>query len=254
MALLEIKEISKNFGGLAALMQVSFDVLPSEIVGLIGPNGAGKTTLFNVISGFFPPTNGKATFKGMTITGLRADQISHIGISRTFQQTNLFMQATVFDNVFVGFHKHYRQAGWKAFLHTPSAKNEELVLKRKVNELLELMDLFHLKDELAIHLPHGLQRVLGVCIAVGCDPELLLLDEPMTGMNPTEKFMMVDLIRKLRETGITIVIVEHDMRAVMSLCERLVVLNYGEKIAEGTPDEIKKNALVIEAYLGKEEE
>lgn len=253
MTLLRIMEISKYFGGLAALQQVSFNVSPSEILGLIGPNGAGKTTLFNVISGLFSPTKGIVTFKGTNITGLRADQISQIGISRTFQLTNLFMQATVFDNVFIGFHKHYKVAGWQAFLHTPAANKEEKALKTQVIELLELMGLLHLKDELAVNLPHGLQRVLGLCIAVACNPELILLDEPLTGMNPTEKLMMVDLIRKLRDKGITIVIVEHDMKTVMSLCERLVVLNHGEKIAEGTPDEISENTIVIEAYLGKEE-
>lgn len=254
MPLLEVREVTKEFGGLTALRRVNFDVFNSEILGLIGPNGAGKTTAFNVISGFFAPTSGRVFFKGSAISGLRPDQISQMGISRTFQQTNLFMQTSVFDNVFIGFHKHYKQSVWKAFFHTASARKEESILRRKATELLEFMGLNQLKDELAIHLPHGLQRILGVCVAVGCNPELLLLDEPMTGMNPTEKLMMVDLIRRIRDMGVTIVVVEHDMRAVMSLCERIIVLNYGEKIAEGSSDEIKQNVHVIEAYLGKEEE
>jgi len=254
MAVLEIRKISKYFGGLAAINNVDLDVFDSEILGLIGPNGAGKTTLFNSISGFYPPTSGKVIFKGADITGLRTDQIARIRISRTFQQTNLFMQATVFDNVSIGFYMHYRQPRWKAFLHTRSAKNEELVIKQKVTELLDFMGLSPMKNELAVNLPHGHQRILGVCMALGSNPELLLLDEPMTGMNPTETLVMVDLIKKIRDKGVTIVVVEHDMKAVMSLCERIFVLNYGQKIAEGKPEEIIQNSEVIEAYLGTEEE
>jgi branched-chain amino acid transport system ATP-binding protein len=254
MALLEIRKVNKQFGGLAALNKVDLDVFDSEILGLIGPNGAGKTTLFNIVSGFFPATGGSVTFKGKDITDLRADQIAQAGIARTFQQTNLFMQATVFDNVFTGFYMHYRQPGWKAFLHTRSVKNEEVAIKEKVRELLEMMGLVSMKDELAVNLPHGHQRILGVCIALGCNPKLLLLDEPMTGMNPTETQVMVDLIKKIRDKGVTIVLVEHDMKAVMSLCERIVALNYGKIIAEGLPEDITVNSEVIEAYLGKKEE
>lgn len=242
------------FCGLAALNNIDLDVFDLEILGLIGPNGAGKTTLFNIISGFYPPTSGKVIFKGGDITGLRADQIARIGISRTFQQTNLFMQASVFDNVFIGFHKHYKEPGWKSFLHTSSSKKEELVVKQKVRALLDFMGIRQLENELAMNLPHGHQRILGVCIALGSGPILLLLDEPMTGMNPTEKMVMVDIIKKIRNDGITIMVVEHDMKAVMTLCERIIALNYGEKIAVGTPGEIIQNRRVIEAYLGREEE
>jgi len=253
-AILEVRKVSKFFGGLAAINNLNLDIFDSEILGLIGPNGAGKTTLFNIISGFYPLMSGNIIFKKEDITGLRADQIAKKGISRTFQISTLFMRATVFENVFIGFHLHYKEPGWKAFFHTPAVKREEWVIKQKVEELLDEMGLTPLKDELAINLPHGHQRILGVCIALACNPKLLLLDEPLTGMNPTEKFAMIALIRKIRDRGITIVVVEHDVKAVMRACGRIVVLNHGEKIAEGSPGEIMNNKKVIEAYIGREEE
>lgn len=252
MPMLEIRDVSKHFGGLAALHHADFDVFESEILGVIGPNGAGKTTLFNVVAGLFPPTSGMITFDGEDITGLRADKIARKGIARTFQASVLFMDSTVFNNVFTAFHMHYRRQGWRAFLHTPSATQEESFMKQKVMELLEFMELDSLKDEQAMNLPHGHQRTLGVCIALATRPRLLLLDEPATGMNPVETSTMIDLILKIRDAGTTIVIVEHDMKAIMRLCNRIVVLNHGSKIAEGSPDEIKDNRDVIEAYLGKE--
>jgi len=251
MALLEIRGLTKYFGGLAALSEVDLDVFESEILGVIGPNGAGKTTLFNVITGLLPPTSGRVRFKGEVITGLRADQIARRGIGRTFQASVLFGQATVFENVFTAFHMHYQQPGWKAFLRAPSARAEEELIRRRVMEILEFMGLAPLKDELAMNLPHGHQRALGICLALATNPKLLLLDEPVTGMNPVETITMVELIRKIRGRGTTIVIVEHDMRAIMSLCDRIAVLNYGRKIAEGSPEEIRNNQQVIEAYLGK---
>jgi branched-chain amino acid transport system ATP-binding protein len=248
MPLLLVKNVTKVFGALIALRDVSFEVNRSEILGLIGPNGAGKSTLFNVISGFHRPDKGKILFKDTEITGLRVDRIAGMGIGRIFQEPTLFMQETVFENVFSGLHRHYREPAWKAFLHTRAANREEAVSREKAAEILEFMDL----AELAANLPHGHQRSLAIAIALACEPELLLLDEPVTGMNPSETAVMSDKIRQIRERGITVLIVEHDMRAVMSLCDRIVVLNLGEKLVEGTPDRIKSDQRVIEAYLGKQ--
>jgi branched-chain amino acid transport system ATP-binding protein len=251
-SLLEIRNLSQHFGGVAALSRLDLDIVESEILGLIGPNGAGKTTLFNVISGFYVPTTGTVGFKGETISGLRPDEIAKKGIARTFQQTVLFMRSTVFDNVVTGFHMNYTSGLMNQFLHTRSAKEEENGIRKNALEILEFMGLEGLKHELAQNLPHGHQRTLGICVALAASPELLLLDEPLTGMNPTETLTTLNHVRQLRDRGITVVIVEHNMKAVMSLCERLIVLNYGEKIAEGNCEEIQGNKAVIEAYLGKE--
>lgn len=250
--ILEVKKLNKYFGGLAAISELDLNVVDTEILGLIGPNGAGKTTLFNVISGFFPLTNGKVTFDGQDITWLRAHEIARLGISRTFQATNLFMRLSVLDNVFTGYHLSYKTNRLKRILRTPIALREEELLRQKATEILEFMGLIPQKDEIAANLPHGHQRILGVCMALATHPKLLLLDEPVTGMNATETQNMINLIKQIRERGITIVLVEHDMKAVMNLCDRIVVLNYGQKIAEGLPEEIRENKEVIEAYLGRE--
>jgi len=252
MVLLKIRNVTKIFGGLIALRDVSFDVHKSEILGLIGPNGAGKSTLFNVISGFHGPDKGKILFKDEEINGLRIDQIAGRGIGRIFQEPTLFMQETVFENVLSGFHRHYREPVWKAILNTPAAKKEETTKMKKGIEILEFLDLISARDELAANLPHGHQRALAIAIAMASEPELLLLDEPVTGMNPSETMSMIEKIRRIRETGITVFIVEHDMRAIMSLCDRIVVLNLGIKLVEGPPDKIKEDERVIEAYLGKQ--
>ena len=251
IALLEVTEVSKRFGGLVALDDVSLEVLDSEILGIIGPNGAGKTTLFNVISGFFPLTTGRVIFKGEDITNLRGDQIAKRGIGRTFQATTLFMEETVFDNIFAGFYMHYKEPAWKAFLHTRGVSKEEQDIKQKVTDIIELMGLAPVQEQLAMNLPHGFQRILGVGMGLAIEPELLLLDEPVTGMTPAETMEMMGIIRKIRDKGITIVLVEHDMKAVMGLCDRITVLQYGKVIATGLPEEVRKNTEVTEAYLGK---
>jgi branched-chain amino acid transport system ATP-binding protein len=252
MTLIEIKGLRKSFGGLAAISELDFGVSQSEIVGLIGPNGAGKTTLFNLINGFLAPSSGEVVFRGERISGLKPHEIARRGIGRTFQQSVLFMGSSVFDNVFTGFHLEYRTRLLQQFLHTAAALREEEAIKQKTMDILEYMGLASLKDELAVNLPHGHQRILSICVALASTPSILLLDEPVTGMNPNETLHAVGLIRKLREQGITIVLVEHDMKAVMSLCDRVVVLSYGRKIAEGLPEEIRENKVVIEAYLGAE--
>jgi branched-chain amino acid transport system ATP-binding protein len=253
MSMLRVRELGKQFGGLVALDRLDMDIRPSEILGVIGPNGAGKTTLFNVISGYFPPSRGRVTFEDRDITGFRADEVAQRGISRTFQAATLFMSLSVLENVFAGCHMRYQTQIWKRLLRLPSALNEEKALKDRAEEIVDFMGLGMLKNELARNLPHGHQKVLSVSIALATRPKLLLLDEPVTGMNSTEIQTMMDLIQRIRGSGVTIAIVEHNMKTVMNLCDRLVVLNYGRKIAEGTPGEILNNEDVIEAYLGQKE-
>jgi branched-chain amino acid transport system ATP-binding protein len=252
--LFEARNITKHFGGLQAVSDVNFTVLPGEILGLIGPNGAGKSTVFNLISGFYPLSSGTIIFKGEDITGRKAHKITGLGISRAFQEVTLFMKLSVLENVFSGFHLYYRQPAWKSFLRTRAAKDEENRAKGEVLEILQFMGLSAVKDQLAQNLPHGHQKILGVCIALATHPTLLLLDEPLTGMHPEETEEMMRLIRQIRDRGVTIIIVEHNIDAVMRLCDRIVVLNQGRKIAEGEPQEIRNHKDVIEAYLGTDDD
>jgi branched-chain amino acid transport system ATP-binding protein len=238
MSLLQIQEVSKRFGGLAALADVSYAVNQGEIVGLIGPNGAGKTTLFNVVNGFYPPTKGEVLFKGEKISHLKPHQICRLGIGRTFQVVKPLRRMTVLDNVVAS-----------AFLRAKGkAEAEDIAF-----EALRFTGLYEDRNVLSKGLPLGNRKKLEIARALATRPELLLLDESFAGLNPSEQNELIDIIRKVKSKGITIMVIEHHMKVIMSLSDRVVVLNYGEKIAEGTPKEIGSNSLVIEAYLGEEE-
>ena len=251
--MLDVINISKNFGGLRALHNVNLHVDEKEILGAIGPNGAGKTTLFNLISGSLNPTEGRVIFKGENITGLKMHQVARKGIVRTFQATNVWKEETVLDNVLVSFYLHRKAGWWGWFVNNRLTQKEESNILERADKILKYMGLKDLKGELAKNLPHGNLRALGIAIALALNPKILLLDEPVTGMNPVEKAEMVELIKGLRSQGLTIIIIEHDMATVMKLVDRIVVFDHGEKIAEGPPDVIKNNNAVIEAYLGAED-
>jgi branched-chain amino acid transport system ATP-binding protein len=253
MALLELRDVSKFFGGLAAVSDFSFEVSPGEILGLIGPNGAGKTTTFKVITGDFPLTRGAVILEDKDISGLPPHRVARLGVVRTFQMNTLFPHLTVLENVEAGRHLHSGLRIVQALFNSPSNRQKEKELACRALEVLEFMGLSDFKDEKALNLPHGHQRSLGIAVALAAQPRLLLLDEPLTGMNTAEVATMLDTIRRIRDqNATTIVVVEHNMKGVMALCERLVVMNFGKKIAEGRPEEITKNKDVIEAYLGSD--
>jgi len=255
LPLLRVKSVSKYFGGLAAISDLTMHVDEGEIVGLIGPNGAGKTTLFNVIAGVYKPTHGQVMYKGEDITDLRPDQTCNKGIGRTFQGSVILKEYSVLLNVMVGCYVRSQIGFLGSLFGTPITNRRQQAITSQAMEKLKLMGIDHVANQLAMNLPHGHQRKLGVTIALATNPELLLLDEPVTGMNPRETADMMAIINRLRdELGITVLLVEHDMKVVMGLCNRIVVLDFGHKIADGTPQEISSNEQVIEAYLGGKED
>jgi branched-chain amino acid transport system ATP-binding protein len=248
MALLEVRGITKRFGGLVALQDVSFSVEEGELRGLIGPNGAGKSVMFKTIAGFYGPNEGQVVYQGEDITGLGASAVAERGLVRTFQETTLFQEFSVYQNVLVGCHLRARSNMFSALFRTDLQRQK--AANAKTIEVLEFMGLADRKDQLALNLPLGSQRTLAVAIALAAEPKLLLLDEPFAGMNPEETSQMMQIVRRIRDSGVTIVIVEHDMKAIMGLSEKLMVLNFGQLLAEGSPQEIRSNDQVIEAYLG----
>jgi branched-chain amino acid transport system ATP-binding protein len=287
MALLKIQHLTKQFGGLTAVDRVDFDVHQGEILGLIGPNGAGKTTIFNMITGIYPPTFGEIYFKDHRITHpsltwrkrlstpvwwlswlpipaiqqqwnevrtLRPHEITKRGIARTFQTIRLFNNLTALENVMAGPH-HRTQAGlWGALFHPPAQRKEEAYIVAEADRYLKFMGLADYRDELAKNLPYGHQRRLEIARALATEPALIVLDEPGAGLNEQESIELMSLIHEIRNSGVTVLLIEHDMKVVMGICERIVVLDYGKKIAEGNRDEVQHNPRVIEAYLGEAEE
>jgi branched-chain amino acid transport system ATP-binding protein len=252
MALLETKGITKRFGGLQAVGKMDFVLEEGRIVSIIGPNGAGKTTFFNTLTGIYRPEEGVITFDGHVLAGKRPDQITTFGMARTFQNIRLFGSMTVIENILVGMYPRLRQSPIDILFRTRKYKNEEKRAHRRAIELMEYVGLKGLGDELARNLPYGIQRRIEIARALASEPKLLLLDEPTAGMNPRETDDAVGLFRRLRdELRITILLIEHSMRVVMDISERITVMDYGLKIAEGSPNEISNDARVIEAYLGR---
>lgn len=250
MTLLNVHDLTIQFGGLRAVDTVNFHVDSGEIIGLIGPNGAGKTTVFNMLTGIYEPTEGEITFEGRSLNNLRAHQITRRGIARTFQNIRLFGDMQVWENVVVGAHTRTRAGLLRSIIKDPQTRREERTAKEQAYEHLAFVGLQGFETTRARNLPYGAQRRLEIARALAAGPKLLLLDEPAAGMNIAETTALLELIARLKERDITVLLIEHDMRLVMGISERIVVLDYGKKIAEGTPDHIRNDEAVIQAYLG----
>ncbi|UOO89214.1 ABC transporter ATP-binding protein [Vitreoscilla massiliensis] len=252
--LLNIKGIVKRFGGLTALNDVGLHINKGEVYGLIGPNGAGKTTLFNVLTGLYVPDEGEFTFAGHNLFQVKPDKVVKAGIARTFQNIRLFGEMTALENVMIGRHTRSHAGAIGSILRTPRVKKEEAAIAQKAYDLLEYVGISDVVDEQARNLSYGHQRRLEIARALACEPKLLALDEPAAGMNPSETEGLKHLMSKIRDDGVTILLIEHDVKLMMELCDRIAVLDYGQKIAEDFPEGIRTNPRVIEAYLGASHE